>query len=78
MLFQVSGIYETHLSVQDRKRSVRFYSETFSLPLAKEIVERDVTFFWANKSMKGLLGIWGSKVRIPVSQDVVILRLQSN
>jgi len=65
MLFPVSGIYETHLSVQDRQRSVKFYSETLGLPLAKEIVERDVTFFWVDESMKGLLGIWGSKSQNP-------------
>ncbi len=66
MLFRTSGIYETHLSVKDRKLSRSFYCEVLGLVVAKEIEERDVTFFWINDSLTGMLGIWGEQASPPV------------
>src|SRR5690606_21242709 len=60
------GIYETHLSVKDRKLSRSFYREVLGLVVAKEIEERDVTFFWINDSLTGMLGIWGEQASPPV------------
>lgn len=59
MLFPVTGIYETHLSVSDRRRSVDFYSNVLGMPVAREITERDVTFLWLSEAQTGMLGIWG-------------------
>jgi len=36
----VRGLFETHLTVSDLKRSVSFYRDTVGLPVALELPER--------------------------------------
>ncbi len=61
MAIEVKGIFETHISVADRKISQEFYQRVVGLEIAKEIPERDITFFWVGGHKKQMLGIWGSK-----------------
>jgi len=54
------GIYETHLPVRDLQRSVSFYKDQLGLPLARNIPERNVAFFWVGGKENGMLGLWGA------------------
>ena len=54
------GIYETHLPVRDLQRSVSFYKDQLGLPLARNIPERNVAFFWVGGKGNGMLGLWGA------------------
>jgi lactoylglutathione lyase len=55
---QISGIYETHLSVADVPRSIAFYRDVLGLDLAHEVPSRGVAFFWAGGRDQGMLGLW--------------------
>lgn len=55
---QISGIYETHLSVADLPRSVRFYRDQLGLELAHEVPARGIAFFWVGGRDQGMLGLW--------------------
>ena len=55
---QILGLYETHLSVADLDRSIRFYRDVIGLELATVIENRNVAFFWIDDKRKGMLGLW--------------------
>jgi lactoylglutathione lyase len=55
---RVRGLFETHLSVSDLARSVRFYRDVVGLRAALEVPERDVAFFWVGERGRSLLGLW--------------------
>jgi len=42
----VYGLFETHLTVSDLQRSIRFYRDIVGLRLAYELSERNTAFFW--------------------------------
>ena len=54
----VAGLFETHLTVADLRRSVAFYRDVVGLPLAFEVAERGAAFFWIAAPGEGLLGLW--------------------
>src|SRR2546430_1541062 len=54
----VLGLFETHLTVHDLQRSIRFYREVVGLPLALEVPERGAAFFWIGRAMRSMLGLW--------------------
>lgn len=54
----IQGIYETHLTVADLKRSVEFYRDIVGLEFAAEFAERRIAFFWVNGRKNGMLGLW--------------------
>ena len=56
----VSGLFETHLTVSDLERSIGFYRDVVGLPLALVLDERDVAFFWVGDPGKAMLGLWAS------------------
>jgi lactoylglutathione lyase len=59
------GLFETHLTVSDLRRSIRFYQDNLGLHLALEVLERNAAFFWigdpssysSRRSMLGLRSI---------------------
>ncbi len=51
----VRGLFETHLTVTDLRRSVAFYRDVVGLTVAFEAPERGGAFLWAGTSM---LGLW--------------------
>jgi lactoylglutathione lyase len=55
---QVTGLFETHLTVSDLERSVAFYRDVVGLPLALEVPERGAAFFWIGGAGKAILGLW--------------------
>src|ERR1700761_7900758 len=54
----ISGVYETHLTVADLKRSVEFYREVVGLELGSQFEERRIAFFWVGDRKTGMLGLW--------------------
>jgi lactoylglutathione lyase len=59
---QIRGLFETHLTVSDIQRSIRFYCDIVGLSLAYEIPDRGAAFFWigdpSHSSIRSMLGIW--------------------
>ena len=54
----VQGLFETHLTVADLDRSVRFYRDVVGLPPALELPERGAAFFWIGEPGAAMLGLW--------------------
>jgi lactoylglutathione lyase len=54
----VRGLFETHLTVADLKRSVSFYRDTVGLPVALELPERGAAFHWIGQPGQAMLGLW--------------------
>jgi lactoylglutathione lyase len=54
----VQGLFETHLTVADLRRSVAFYEDVVGLALATELPERGAAFLWIGGPGRGLLGLW--------------------
>jgi lactoylglutathione lyase len=54
----VRGLFETHLTVSDLERSVGFYRDIVGLPVAREVPERNVAFFWVGEPGRSMLGLW--------------------
>src|SRR5256714_14856240 len=54
----VRGLFETHLTVADLKRSVAFYRDTVGLPVALELPERGAAFHWIGRPGQAMLGLW--------------------
>lgn len=69
MAFKPRGIFEVHLSVEDRHRSAEFYQRVFGFELAADIARRDITFLWMGGRGSGMLGLWG-----PACPDAPITR----
>jgi lactoylglutathione lyase len=55
---RVRGLFETHLTVADLKRSVAFYRDTVGLPVALELPERGAAFHWIGQPGQAMLGLW--------------------
>lgn len=56
---RVQGLYETHLTVADLKRSLRFYQDVVGLEPAS-VVDGRVAFLWVEEKRTGMLGLWQS------------------
>lgn len=54
----ISGVYETHLPVQDLARATAFYRDVIGLELAGEFPARGIVFFWVGGRDRGMLGLW--------------------
>jgi lactoylglutathione lyase len=54
----LAGLFETHLTVSDLDRSVRFYRDLVGLTLAFEARERGAAFFWIGGTGEAMLGLW--------------------
>lgn len=57
-MITVKGVFETHLTVSDLPRAMRFYEETLGLELAIHIEARKAAFYWLGGRGKTMLGIW--------------------
>ncbi|MBB3611323.1 VOC family protein [Rhizobium sp. BK602] len=55
---QILGLYETHLTVVDLDRSIRFYRDVVGLELATVIEDRNVAFLWIGDKRTSMLGLW--------------------
>jgi lactoylglutathione lyase len=54
----IRGLFESHLTVADLDRSMRFYGGVLGLPLARCFRERGVAFFWIGSPGQAMLGLW--------------------
>jgi lactoylglutathione lyase len=54
----VGRLFEAHLTVKDVQRSKAFYRDVVGLPLAFELPERGVVFFWIGAPGETMLGLW--------------------
>ena len=55
------GLFETHLSVSNLRRSIAFYRDIVGLHLALEECERGAAFFWIGDRpfpRRSMLGLW--------------------
>ena len=57
-MIQISGLYETHLTVSDLDRSVAFYRDVVGLELAHTVPKRHAAFFWIGGRDRSMLGLW--------------------
>src|ERR1700733_7723363 len=60
-LVPISGLWETHITVSDLDRSIRFYRDVVGLTLAHTVPERHVAFFWIGKPRQAMLGLWSTQ-----------------
>jgi lactoylglutathione lyase len=59
-LVPISGLWETHITVSDLDRSIRFYRDVVGLTLAHSVPERHVAFFWVGQPRQAMLGLWST------------------
>lgn len=52
------GLFETHLTATDLRRSTAFYRDVVGLQLAWEVEERGAGFFWIGAPRQSMLGLW--------------------
>jgi lactoylglutathione lyase len=57
-MIPIRDLFETHLTVSDLARSMRFYGETLGLELARVFPERRVAFYWIGRPGNAMLGLW--------------------
>jgi lactoylglutathione lyase len=53
----VQGLFETHLTVSNLQRSIKFYQDIVGLQLALEVSDRNAAFFWIGDSKHSMLGL---------------------
>ncbi|TIX91719.1 VOC family protein [Rhizobium sp. P44RR-XXIV] len=54
----ITGLYETHLTVSDLQRSIGFYRDILKLEVAMIIESRNVAFLWIGDKRTSMLGLW--------------------
>jgi lactoylglutathione lyase len=54
----VRGLFETHLTVSDLRRSIAFYRDIIGLQVALEVPQRNAAFFSVGDSRTLMLGLW--------------------
>ena len=54
----ITGLYETHIYVEDLQVSIDFYQNTLGLALCHIEKERKIAFFWIGKPKEAMLGVW--------------------
>jgi lactoylglutathione lyase len=57
-MIPIHDLFETHLTVSNLERSMRFYGDTLGLKLASIFPERKVAFYWIGQAGKSMLGLW--------------------
>ena len=57
-MIEIQDLFESHLTVSDLDRAVRFYQDVLKLPLAYLFADRRVAFFWIGAPGQAMLGIW--------------------
>ena len=54
----ITGLFETHLFVEDLERSIHFYANTLELEQCFYEDKRRAAFFWIGKPKQAMLGLW--------------------
>ncbi len=58
----ITGLYETHLAVEDLQRSIDFYKNTLELEQCGYEDGRRIAFFWVGQPQQYMLGLWETPV----------------
>jgi lactoylglutathione lyase len=57
-MIPIQDLFETHLTVSDHGRGVRFYQSVRGLEPASVFEERKAAFFWIGAPGQAMLGLW--------------------
>lgn len=57
-MIPITGLFETHLTVENLQRSIDFYGDVLGLPLARRFENRRCAFFWVGPKQDSMLGLW--------------------
>jgi len=57
-MFAIHELFETHLTVANLDRAMKFYGGVLGLPLASMVAGRRVAFYWLGGRGKSMLGLW--------------------
>jgi lactoylglutathione lyase len=57
-MIPIQGLFETHLTVANLDRAMRFYEETLGLSRATLVPDRRVAFYWLGAHGQAMLGLW--------------------
>lgn len=57
-MIPVRGLFETHLTVSNLRRAMKFYGETLGLELARTFPDRNVAFYWLGRARESMIGLW--------------------
>jgi lactoylglutathione lyase len=57
-MIPVRGLFETHLTVANLRRSMKFFGETLGFELAGDFPERKVAFYWIGRPGTSMIGLW--------------------
>ena len=59
-MIEIQDLFESHLTVADLHRSMRFFGDTLGLELASVFPERKVAFYWIGGRGRSMLGTMGN------------------
>lgn len=54
----ITGLYETHIYVEDLECSIAFYKNVLGLEQCHYDDNRHIAFFWVGKPKEAMLGLW--------------------
>ncbi|MEM8763758.1 MAG: VOC family protein [Bacteroidota bacterium] len=54
----ITGLFETHLFVENLDRSIAFYTEILGLTQCRYREQPKTAFFWIGKEKQAMLGLW--------------------
>jgi lactoylglutathione lyase len=57
-MIPIRGLFETHLTVSNLRRSMKFFTEILGLELAHAVPERGVAFYWTGRPGASMIGLW--------------------
>jgi len=57
-MIPIRDLFETHLTVTDLQRSMKFYGGVLGLELAHQVPERNAAFYWIGGRGASMLGLW--------------------
>ena len=57
-MIPIRDLFETHVTVSDLDRSMKFYGDSLGLQLAHVFPDRKVAFYWIGAPGKSMLGLW--------------------
>jgi lactoylglutathione lyase len=57
-MIPIRDLFESHLTVTDLERSMKFFGDVLGLELALVVPERKVAFYWIGGRGESMLGVW--------------------
>lgn len=57
-MIPIRDLFETHVTVTDLQRSMKFYGDVLGLELAHQLPARNVAFYWIGGHGASMLGLW--------------------